>query len=276
MPKVSFIVLTWNSERFLNACFDSIMKSCSRENIPYEIIVVDNGSTDGSVSVVKRYQELHASNFKLIALDSNRGTTYPRNLGYKQADGKYICVLDSDTELGEESLWKVLMYLETQNDVGILAPQLILPDGSVQNSVKRFPTMLDKSIKALRIVSKIKTPNSDFYKELPFESVRDVDTAISACWFIRRELWEKVGYLDEKIFYAPEDLDYSIRVWKAGYRVLYYPLFTVLHHTQQITHKKPLSKTSLSHFKGLLYYYWKHGGWMIRPNYTAQLPMSAD
>ena len=267
MPRLSFVVLTWNSEGFLTACFESIMRSCSSERIPYEVIVVDNGSSDASVAVVQGFQKVHPGNFKLIALESNRGTTYPRNLGLKQAAGDYICVLDSDTELGEGSLEKVLMCLATQRDVGILAPRLLLPDGSVQNSVKRFPTMLDKLKKVPRIVTNIKTQNTDFYNDFPFKSERDVDTAISACWFIRKELWEKVGDLDEMIFYAPEDLDYSIRVWKAGYRILYYPMFTVLHHTQQITHKKPLSKTSLSHFRGLLYYYWKHGGWMIRPHY---------
>jgi GT2 family glycosyltransferase len=264
MHLLSFIILTWNSEKYLKVCFDSIISSCTRENISFEVIAVDNGSSDTSVSIIQHYTELYPDNFKLLALDSNRGTTYPRNLGLKQAVGEYICILDSDTELGEGSLKKVLMCLATQHDIGILAPRLLLPDGSVQNSVKRFPTMLDKLFKVPRIVINIKTQDTDFYKEFPFKTERDVDTAISACWFIRREHWDKVGDLDEMIFYAPEDLDYSVRVWKAGFRILYYPLFTVLHHTQQITHRKPLSKTSLSHFRGLLYYYLKHGGWFIR------------
>jgi GT2 family glycosyltransferase len=267
MKNLSFIVLTWNSEKYLRACFESIISSCVRESISYEVIVVDNGSSDGSISLVQEFMELQPDNFTLLALGSNRGTTYPRNLGLKKAVGEYICILDSDTELGEGSLKNVLMCLATQHDVGILAPRLLLPDGSVQNSVKRFPTMLDKLMKVPRIVSNIKTQNTDFYQEFPFKTERNVDTAISACWFIRKKHWENIGDLDEMIFYAPEDLDYSIRVWKAGFRVLYYPLFTVLHHTQQITHRKPLSKTSLSHFRGLLYYYWKHGGWMIRPRY---------
>jgi glycosyltransferase involved in cell wall biosynthesis len=152
---LSFIILTWNSEKYLKACIDSIIASCTREDITFEVIVVDNGSKDGSVSVIQTYVELHPDIFKLLALDSNRGTTYPRNLGLKQAVGEYICILDSDTELGEGSLKQVLMCLATQRDVGILAPQLLLPDGSVQNSVKRFPTMLDKLFKVPRIVTNI-------------------------------------------------------------------------------------------------------------------------
>ncbi len=269
MPRLSFVILTWNSEKYLKACFESILRSCSKESIPFEVIAVDNGSTDSSVAIIQKYKDEYPENFILIALGRNRGTTYPRNLGLKQATGTYICILDSDTELGEGSLKEILMILATQHDVGILAPRLLLPDGSVQNSVKRFPTMVDKLMKVPRIISNIKTKDADFYKEFPFNMERDVDTAISACWFIRKKHWDNVGDLDEMIFYAPEDLDYSIRVWKAGYRILYYPLFTVLHHTQQISHRSPLSKTSLSHFKGLIYYYWKHGGWMIRPRYEA-------
>jgi hypothetical protein len=91
-----------------------------------------------------------------------------------------------------------------------------------------------------------------------------VQSAISCCWFFRRELFERLGPLDERIFYAPEDVDYCLRSWKKGRAVVYFPFLKVLHHTQQISHKKPLSKTALSHFKGLLYYLTKHGYWFSR------------
>lgn len=216
-------------------------------------------------SYVESYKKSAPDAFHLITLDGNRGTTYTRNLGLKQAQGEYLCILDSDTEMGEGSLAAVIKRLNSDTRVGLIVPRLLLPDGSVQNSVKRFPTMLNKLMKIPRIVFGLNTRNSDFYENFPFLEEREVDTAISACWFFRRAVLEKVGYLDEKIFYAPEDIDYSLRVWLAGFSILYYPAFTVLHHTQQITHKKPLSKTSLSHFGGLLYYYRKHGGWVSRP-----------
>lgn len=269
VPAISFIILTWNSERYLKGCFDSIIQKCSDEEIPYEVIVIDNRSLDGSCDVVGGYQKNYPEVFHLIPLDCNRGTTYPRNLGLKQARGEYLCILDSDTELGEGSLSAVINRLCSDESIGMVAPRLLLPDGTVQNSVKRFPTMLNKLMKIPRIFFGIKTKNADFYDEFPFSEEREIDSAISACWFFRREVVDKVGYLDENIFYAPEDIDYSLRVWQAGCSLLYFPSFTVLHHTQQITHKKPFSRTSLSHFRGLLYYYWKHGGWMIRPRYNA-------
>jgi GT2 family glycosyltransferase len=267
MITISFVILTWNSELHLERCFDSIAKKCADEEISYEAVVIDNGSVDGSRAILKRYQEKYPEHFNLIMLDRNRGTTYPRNLGLKQARGKYICILDSDTEFCGGELSDVFHLLTTNENVGMVAPKLILPDGSVQNSVKRFPTMWHKVVKIPRILFGIATRNGDFYPELPVERERPVDSAISACWIFRSDLLDRVGYLDEKIFYSPEDLDYSHRVRKGGYSILYYTAFTVLHHTQQITHKKPFSRTSFSHFLGLLYYYQKHGGWMLRPRF---------
>jgi GT2 family glycosyltransferase len=267
-PQLSFIILTWNSEKFLQACFTSIIKKCHEEHVSFEVIVIDNGSSDNSTQLVKQFGNDYPGNFILLDLDHNTGTTYPRNLGMKQAKGDILCILDSDTELGEGSLTEIFYHLQADQHCGLICPRLQLPDGSTQNSVKKFPTMLDKLIKIPRILFGIQTGNHDFYADFPFQVTRPIDSAISACWFFRRGLIESVGYLDEKIFYSPEDLDYSLRVWKAGFKNLYYPEFTVLHHTQQITHRKPFSKTSRSHFWGLVYYYHKHGGWVVRPQFA--------
>lgn len=262
MLDLSFIVLTWNSKNYLQRCFDSLIAQCKSERLGFEIIVVDNGSSDNSRAVFESYQHNYPDSFKLIPLNENTGTTYSRNLGLKQARGRCICILDSDTEFTDGKLSGILQRLAEDPRVGLIAPRLLYPDGTVQNSVKRFPTFLHKLSKLPKALLKIKVTNLDFYSEFPFVSERTVDSAISACWFFQRELLERVGLLDEKIFYAPEDLDYCLRVRKAGLKILYLPKFTVIHHTQQISHKKPLSKVSISHFGGLLYYFRKHGGWL--------------
>jgi GT2 family glycosyltransferase len=267
IPDISFIILSWNSAQYLKWCLDSIVAKCSEERLPYEIIVIDNGSSDSSVAIMRDYEREDPTTFRLLSLDRNGGTTYSRNLGLKISRGNFLCILDSDTELGSGRLKEIIHQLGVRKKVGIVAPCLILPDGSVQNSVKRFPTLWHKLIKIPKILFGIRTRNADFYEDFPFNGKREVDTAISACWIFHRDLLETVGYLDEKIFYSPEDLDYSHRVRKAGYSILYYPNFRVLHHTQQISHKKPFSKTSLSHLGGLLYYYHKHGGWILRPEF---------
>lgn len=258
---ISFIILTWNSCKYLSRCFESIISKCAAERLDYEILIMDNGSSDDSKEVFEHYSARLGDQFKVEYLGRNTGTTIPRNLGIKNSSGQYLCILDSDTELRTGSLSDVLSFLKNEPMSGMIAPKLELPDGSIQNSVKIFPTFLQKLFKILQAVFKIKTSNPDFYRDFPFTRMRAVDTAISACWFLDRQVVERVGYLDEKIFYSPEDLDFCVRLRKLGYRIFYWPDLTVLHNTQQISHTSPFSKVSLSHFSGLLYYFRKHGGW---------------
>lgn len=259
--QVSFIILSWNSDKFLADCFDSITSKCQEEKISNEIIIIDNGSTDESPSIIKSYQEKIPHVFKMIMLDRNMGTTYPRNLGLRQAKGDFICVLDSDTEIVEGAFHDIFSILYKRSDIGIIAPQLLHPADGVQNSVKKFPTFFQKISKLPRAMFHLPLPNLDFYNDFPFESETMVDTAISACWIFRKDVLQSVGLFDEKIFYSPEDLDFCMRVWNNGLKIIYYPNFRVLHKTQQISHRKPFSKISISHFFGLIYYFKKHGGW---------------
>ncbi|RJQ53797.1 MAG: glycosyltransferase [Nitrospiraceae bacterium] len=264
--QISFVILSFNSCSYLERCFNSIISKCLEERLNYEIIVIDNGSADESKSVIKSYEKTHPHNFATIFLPENTGTTYSRNLGLKKARGRYICVLDSDTELLDGSIRNVLGILNKGSDVGIVAPRLLLDDGSIQNSVKKFPTLFHKIIKLPNAVFKINTPNVDFYTDFPFSAETPVDSAISACWFFRRDILAEVGYLDEKLFYSPEDLEFCMRVRKACKSIIYFPFLKILHHTQQISHNDPFSRISLSHFMGLLYYFRKHGGWFSTKN----------
>jgi GT2 family glycosyltransferase len=264
---ISFIILTWNSEHYIKRCLDSIAAKCDGEAIRWEAIVVDNGSKDGTREIITKYQSLkHEGGISVIGLDRNRGTTYPRNLGLAKADGEVICILDSDTEFRSGSIRKIIEHLESDKAVGLVAPRLILTDGSVQNSVKKYPTAAAKILKVPRAVLGLHSPNLDFYGGFPFDKPTSVDTAISACWFFHRLLLDSVGFLDENIFYSPEDLDFCIRIRKSGFKIVYWPNLEVVHHTQQISHAKPFSMLSLSHLGGLFYYFRKHGGWFFPPD----------
>ena len=264
-PDISFVTLTWNSRAYIAGCVESIAARCEADGLSFEVFVVDNGSSDGSIDVVRGLDLRSRGRLALIPLGRNLGTTYPRNLALKQARGRFVGILDSDTEFLSGSLRPIVDLLASDGTIGIVAPRLLLPDGSVQHSVKRFPTLLDKLRKVPGIVSGRKVPRSDFYPAFPFDVCTRVETAISACWFFRADLVASVGLLDEGIFYAPEDVEYSARIHEAGRHILYYPHVTLLHHTQQITHRRPLSWTSLSHLKGLVRYHRRHGGWLMRP-----------
>jgi len=261
MVDLSFIILTWNSERFLTKCFESIIQKCQAEQLSFEIIVIDNGSTDNSNRIFTDFQNSYPQQFFVEYLGRNTGTTYSRNIGMKKAQGNCLCILDSDTELLEGELTPILNRLDQDATVGLIAPKLLLRDRSVQNSVKKFPTFWHKLLKIPQAVLGLKTPNQDFYPGFPFTNEQRIDTAISACWFLPKRILNTVGYLDENIFYSPEDLDYCVRVRKSNLKNLYWPDFVVFHDTQQISHRKPFSKVSRSHFWGLVYYFRKHGGW---------------
>jgi hypothetical protein len=258
---ISFIILTWNSERYIEECISYAIEKCEEEKINYEILVVDNGSSDSTKDILKRYK----NKVNVIWLGKNYGTTYSRNLAIKKARGNVICFLDSDAVLKKGSLKSLYQKLISTNDIGIIAPKLVLPDGSIQKSVKKFPALWHKAIKIKKIYFGKDPKKSEYYKNIPNDEVT-VDHAISACWFFRKELTEFVGFLDERIFYSPEDIDYCLRVWKKGGKILYYPFFEVLHYTQQISHKKR-TKFFLLHCLGLLYYFKKHKYVFLPPSF---------
>lgn len=266
---ISFIILTWNSQDHIKRCIVSYSKVLDNEGLTGEFFIVDNGSTDHTRDVIRngiipQYSIKHKIN--VIELDNNHGTTISRNMALRKATGSYIIICDSDTEYFQGRLSDSLEYLNNNPDVGIVAPMLLWPDGTPQPSARKFPTLLAKSIKVLNIVFNLPVTDYDFYRGFPWNEPRPVETAASACWIFRKELLDRVGYLDEKIFYSPEDLDYCYRLWSLGLKVVFYPLIKIYHHAQWISRKKPFSRHALSHFLGLLYYFKKHG-YIFRPYY---------
>lgn len=255
--KLSAIILTWNSERYIKRCLDSLMGDLIESGIDFEIFVIDNGSTDETVKILKKYKD----KINLIVLGKNKGTTWSRNLAIRKSKGEYIMFLDSDAEIRSGTILKLLSLMEKHKDIGIVAPKLILEDGTMQISYKKFPTLFIKIIKIiplnfLRGLSE-KMEYYDF--SIDKNKIYPVDYCISACWMMPRKIIDQIGLLDEKIFYAPEDVDFCLRVWLAGFKVVYYPDAEVLHYCQRVSYKNPL--IAISHFRGLLYYFKKHGYW---------------
>lgn len=247
--KLSFVILTRNSENYINACIKSILASIPSE-IDFDIHVVDNGSTDNTINMLATWDEV-----QVIKLPTNRGTTYSRNIALRNCDGDYIVIMDSDIEIVGIN-WHGI--IETfLSGVGIVAPRLRYPDGIVQHSVKKFPTLHWRLNKLKTIFWGIKTTDMELYSSL--DSVDFPDTAISAFWVLSKNAFDSIGFFDEIIFYSPEDIDYCARLWKKGFAIKYYKQANIIHHTQQIARKKPISLISLSFFVNFIYYFIKHG-----------------
>ena len=273
---LSFIIITWNSEKYIKQCVESYLNSLVREGLDAEFIIIDNGSTDDTLKIINKkikrmFKNKIGFNIQSIPLNANFGTTISRNKGLNIAKGDFIVICDSDTQFLEGKWKNALSYISSHTDVAILSPLILYGDGTFQNSIKKFPTIKDKISKLIKIFFKMPVKETDFYTDINFKEVKNVDTAISAFWLIKKETLMDVGLFDEKIFYSPEDIDYCLRAWEGGRKVIFYPWFKITHYCQQLSHQKPLSRQSLSHFFGLLYYFKKHKYWFSRKRLMQRL-----
>lgn len=259
--RIGFVILTWNSERVIDNCLRSIAELRSVE--PYAVIV-DNGSTDGTVGTVRRYIREYPQMFSGMRFRKNVGTTVSRNLGIKRLIGMgldYICILDSDTVVNDRAFLTLIREMECHPEYGIIGPTLVTSGGFRQMSARAFPTVLEKLYKACPIRS-VQARGEVLERQeppMPDAVSYPVDYLMSACWLIRSEVFESVGLLDERIFYAPEDAEYCISVWKAGYQVAFCPEAGIIHEWQRLSKKKLFSRMNWEHIKGLAYMFRKHG-----------------
>ena len=261
---ISFIILTWNSEGYIGKCLTSLFADLYESRFSLEIFVVDNGSKDSTIPIIKSFETKYPDHIIPIYLKSNRGTTYPRNLALKRAKGDYIIIIDSDVEILKGTIEKLINTHKNDEQVGLVVPKLTYPNGKLQKSTDNFPTIFTKFFRYF-FLKKMEDNLTDN------PGLREVDYAISAVWALKREVLARVGLLDENIFYAPEDVDYCLRIWRAGYKILYNPEVVVIHDAQEISRKIKINKATLSHIKGLFYYFRKHKYLFTRPTRSLNL-----
>ncbi len=264
-PTISVVTLTWNSSRFIDPLLGTLMADAEGSGVSIEVVFIDNGSTDDSLALIEKYRDRY-DNIHVVPLSSNHGTTVSRNIGIRMARGKYIMILDSDVEMPPGSLKgfvEATTAIPDPDTVGIICPKLIYPDGEFQESARRFPTVMTKVYRLFHIEG-LRAANESLDEVLSGRTT-PVDYAISACWLVPRATFDRIGLLDEKIFYSPEDVEFCARCWKHGLKVWYYPEVEVIHNCQRITNKRPLSKMGLSHMKGLVHYWWQYHSFFTPP-----------
>ncbi len=226
----------------------------------FEIFVVDNGSSDKTLTILNEYKKKESLNLITVFLNENKGTTVSRNIALKKAAGTYVCISDSDIEFFPGSIEGLVSTLKQNRKSGIAVPRIYYPNGNLQKSTDQFPTVTRKFMRYF-FLRKMEAKEHLIVPKGPVK----VDYAISACWMMDRTVLKTVGLLDEKIFYAPEDVDYCLRVWKAGFEVIYTPLFKIIHHTQEISRGFKINQALINHIAGLLYYFTKHKYCFRRP-----------
>lgn len=222
---------------------------------PNEIFVVDNGSTDGTRKILDSVTPPEGQTVHTIPLDANLGTTVARNKALRRASGEYVLIVDSDVVVPTDVLAALIQYLERTPRCALVAPRLEFPDGRPQLSVDRFPTIGRKLKRFLFLRSM-----EDELAHVP-AAAHSVDYAISAFWLLPRHTLETVGLLDERFFYAPEDVDYCLSIWLAGYTVDFYPGVTAIHDARERSRGMRLNRFTIRHIVGLVRYFlkWRYG-----------------
>lgn len=261
MVDISVVLITWKMKSLLERLLTSLHKYS--EGFDFELIIIDNNSQDGTVEMIEeKYQ-----NAILIKNKENLGVAPARNQGLKIAKGKYILILDADMELTGNSLLQLFQFMERDKECGLVGCKLTDVQGTLQYSCKKFPnisSLLARRFEGFSFIRNSKLLTDHLMADWSHDEIREVDYVIGACQLIRREVMEKIGYYDDKIFYGPEDIDYCIRTWKADWKVKYYPFTSIIHHEQRITKKALFSKITLKHLIGIYYIFSKYKGKLTR------------
>ena len=252
--ELSIIIVNYNTREFLNQCLTSLFESES--DIASELIVVDNASIDGSGSMVRK----EFPSVVLIENKKNLGFSKANNIGTKAGRGRYFLFLNPDTIVPRGSLERMLNFFKSHPDAGVVGPQLVFPDGSLQLSCRRFYTI--SSVIAKRTPLGHVYPFNRKVKDLLMSdwnhfTVREVDWVLAACLMIPRELFGAVGSFDEKYKMYFEDVDLCFRVKQKGYKIYYVPQTKIIHYHQRESARGFNLKT-IWHIRSFARFYRKH------------------
>lgn len=256
---LSVVIVNWNVGELLVEALRSLESGLG--DLRAEVIVVDNGSVDGSVGLVRR----EFPYVKTIANRENIGFARANNLAIKQSKGRYVLLLNPDTVVFRDTLRKLVEFMDSTRDAGIAGCRQIYANGEWQSTCHRMITLKHEALIAFGLSI---FPQLVDYGDLPMRATEPfrVDWVGGACLVIRRDLVERVGLLDENLFMYAEDADLCQRVRSLGYSVYYLPDVSIIHHRGQSVSRStelPISSDHsvlLQQFIGRRYVIKKHCG----------------
>jgi len=224
--KISISIVTYNNSIVIKKCIDSIFDSIS--TLDFEIIVVDNNSSDNTVSIIEK----DFKNVKLIKNNKNIGFGAAHNIAIKLGEGKYHLVLNPDIVFTENTVEKLLKFMEKNLDIGLVSPKILLPNGSIQYLCRRLPSLFDFIIIRFmpKFIRKFFQARIDYYemRETGYNKNMDVLFLTGAFMLIRSSVLGKIGGFDENFFMYFEDIDLCRRIKKIS-RTVFYPHTSVIH-----------------------------------------------
>lgn len=229
MVSLSVIIVSFNSAKFIADCLNSVLSQFNK-SFEMQIIVVDNASTDKTLSIVKN----KFPRVNIIRNMKNLGFAKANNRGISLATGKYVLFLNPDTVVGRGSFQYLLSYLEANPQTAVATCRLELPNGSLDDASHRgFPTPWNAFCHFLGL-GKI-WPQSLFFNGYhlgyrQMETIHEIDSCVGAFMLVKRKIGDKLNWLDEDYFWYGEDLDFCYRVKEAGFKIVYIPEVKTIHY----------------------------------------------
>lgn len=250
-PDLSIIIVSYNTKKTTEDCIKSICQSLKGSNIKYELVVIDNASTDGSVIMLEDFLHSKPEIFKLIKNDTNLGFARANNLGVKKAVGDYVLFLNSDIVVLDNAIEKLFkFYQQNQKTINFLGGKLLNKDKSSQPSAAPFYT--------LPVVFAALFLKGDYWgltRSSP-NNLTKVDWVSGACIMTTKEYFSKIGGFDERIFMYMDEVDLLYRAKMSGLTTFFYPEARFIHHGCASSSGRTYPITQV--FGGLIYFYKKH------------------
>lgn len=247
MVKLSIIILTFNTKELTLECIKSIFQEYEKElkTGEFEIILVDNASTDGTVDAIS---DIRYPDIKIIKNKENLGFSKGNNKGARNAVGQLVLFLNSDTEVKDKGLLNMVEFLESNEHIGILGGKLENVNGSSQASAGKFYSIFNLFLLL------IGGERLGLLRNSPAR-ISKVDWVSGACMMVKREAFEKIGGFEEKLFMYMEDQELCFRAKKAGYKTYYYPFISLLHKERGSSNR---TFAIIHIYEGILYFYSKY------------------
>ena len=219
MADVGVVVVTLDALPWVARCLESVRR--------YETVVVDHGSTDGTLELVRR----RFPEARLLEQD-NRGLAAGWNAGLREAGGRYVLILNADAWVVGDAVERLVAFADATPDAAFVGPRLRNPDGSLQRSVRAFPTLWRLATEYLflrKLAPRSRALNAFYAGGFAHDRIADADFLMGAAMLVRRTAVDDVGLLDESFFLFSEETDWCYRFREAGWRVVFYPGAEVVH-----------------------------------------------
>ncbi len=253
---LSVVVVNWNTRALLTQCLHTVFADLDHAGLrdSAEVFVIDNASTDGSAAAI-------GSQFPQVTLIENAhnpGFAAANNQALRQCVGEYVLLLNPDTEVLPSTLRTLMAFAQTQPEAGIIAPRILNPDCSLQESAYPLPSLV-REVWRMFHLDKLHAMGVYRMHGWDVKQPREVESALGACLLVRRSVLAQIGLLDEDYFMYSEEIDLCVRARKMGWQIWWVPPAQVIHYGGQSTRQVAVTMF-LTLYEGKVKYFRKHVG----------------